>query len=381
MLFRSMVTTPWFDHEIPMTEAAEIGTRKVIAEHSTIGIVITTDGTITDIERENYIEAEDRVIRELLAIGKPFVVLVNSAAPYSEKAQRVREEISQRYGVTCLSVNCLELSEQDITEIMKAVLFEFPVSEVGIYLPAWVDALPTEHPIKSGVYNAIRESSNNLYRIRDASAAVLAMSGQEAVESAVIKEINLGNGVIIAKIELPRELFYKTLSEQSGFDVGDDGDLMSLLTEMSVIKSEYDRIKDALSDVKSKGYGIVMPSMEEMELEEPEIVKHGGRYSVRLKASAPSIHMIKARIETEVSPAVGGERSSEDMINYLLQAFEGDIQKIWSSNLFGKSLNEIAAESLNAKIKKMPEDAQAKLQETLQRIINEGSGGLICIIL
>jgi len=376
-----MVTTPWFDHEIPMTEAAEIGTRKVIAEHSTIGIVITTDGTITDIERENYIEAEDRVIRELLAIGKPFVVLVNSAAPYSEKAQRVREEISQRYGVTCLSVNCLELSEQDITEIMKAVLFEFPVSEVGIYLPAWVDALPTEHPIKSGVYNAIRESSNNLYRIRDASAAVLAMSGQEAVESAVIKEINLGNGVIIAKIELPRELFYKTLSEQSGFDVGDDGDLMSLLTEMSVIKSEYDRIKDALSDVKSKGYGIVMPSMEEMELEEPEIVKHGGRYSVRLKASAPSIHMIKARIETEVSPAVGGERSSEDMINYLLQAFEGDIQKIWSSNLFGKSLNEIAAESLNAKIKKMPEDAQAKLQETLQRIINEGSGGLICIIL
>jgi len=379
--FPRMVTTPWFDHEIPMTEAAEIGTRKVIAEHSTIGIVITTDGTITDIERENYIEAEDRVIRELLAIGKPFVVLVNSAAPYSEKAQRVREEISQRYGVTCLSVNCLELSEQDITEIMKAVLFEFPVSEVGIYLPAWVDALPTEHPIKSGVYNAIRESSNNLYRIRDASAAVLAMSGQEAVESAVIKEINLGNGVIIAKIELPRELFYKTLSEQSGFDVGDDGDLMSLLTEMSVIKSEYDRIKDALSDVKSKGYGIVMPSMEEMELEEPEIVKHGGRYSVRLKASAPSIHMIKARIETEVSPAVGGERSSEDMINYLLQAFEGDIQKIWSSNLFGKSLNEIAAESLNAKIKKMPEDAQAKLQETLQRIINEGSGGLICIIL
>ena len=244
-----------------------------------------------------------------------------------------------------------------------------------------MDALPTEHPIKSGVYNAIRESSNNLYRIRDASAAVLAMSGQEAVESAVIKEINLGNGVIIAKIELPRELFYKTLSEQSGFDVDDDGDLMSLMTEMSVIKSEYDRIKDALSDVKTKGYGIVMPSMDEMELEEPEIVKHGGRYSVRLKASAPSIHMIKARIETEVSPAVGGERSSEDMINYLLQAFEGDIQRIWSSNLFGKSLNEIAGESLNTKIKKMPEDAQAKLQETLQRIINEGSGGLICIIL
>ena len=339
--FPRMVTTPWFDHEIPMTEAAEIGTRKVIAEHSTIGIVITTDGTITDIERENYIEAEDRVIKELMAIGKPFVVLVNSAAPYSEMAQRVREEISQRYGVTCLSVNCLELNERDITEIIKAVLFEFPISEVGIYLPAWVDALPTEHPIKSGVYNAIRESSNNLYRIRDASAAVQCRGRKRwKVRS---KEINLGNGVIIAKIELPRELFYKTLSEQSGFDVDDDGDLMSLMTEMSVIKSEYDRIKDALSDVKTKGYGIVMPSMDEMELEEPEIVKHGGRYSVRLKASAPSIHMIKAWIETEVSPAVGGERSSEDMINYLLQAFEGDIQRIWSSNLSAKSLNEIAA--------------------------------------
>jgi len=379
--FPRMVTTPWFDHEIPMTEAAEIGTRKVIAEHSTIGIVITTDGTITEIGRENYIEAEDRVIRELLAIGKPFVVLVNSAAPYSENAQGVREEISQRYGVTCLAVNCLELSERDITEIIKAVLFEFPISELGIYLPAWVDALPTEHPIKSGVYNAIRESASNVYRIKDASAAVLAMSGQEAVESAVIKEINLGNGMIIAKIELPRELFYKTLSEQSGFEVADDGDLMSLLTEMSVVKSEYDRIKDALNDVKTKGYGIVMPSMDEMELEEPEIVKHGGRYSVRLKASAPSIHMIKAKIETEVTPAVGGEHSSEDMINYLLQAFEGDIQKIWNSNLFGKSLEEIAGESLNTKIKKMPEDAQAKLQETLQRIINEGSAGLICIIL
>lgn len=379
--FPRMVTTPWFDHEIPMTEAAEIGTRKVIAEHSTIGIVMTTDGTITDIEREAYIEAEDRVIRELMAIGKPFLVLVNSVAPYSEKAQRVREEISQRYGITCLSVNCLELNERDITEIIKAVLFEFPISEVGIYLPAWVDALPTEHPIKSGVYNAIKESSINLYRIRDASNAVSAMSGQEAVESAVIKEVNLGNGVIIAKIDLPRELFYDTLSEQSGFEVGDDGDLMSLLTEMSGIKTEYDRIKDALNDVKTRGYGIVMPSIDDMRLEEPEIVKHGGRYSVRLKASAPSIHMIMANIETEVSPAVGGERSSEDMINYLLQAFEGDTQKIWSSNIFGKSLNEIAGEGLNSKIKKMPEDAQAKLQETLQRIINEGSGGLICIIL
>ena len=376
-----MVTTPWFDHEIPMEEAAEIGTRKVIAEHSTIGIVITTDGTITEIDREAYLDAEDRVIRELQEIGKPFLVLVNSAAPGSERALRVREEISSRYGVTCMAVNCLELKEQDITEIIKSVLFEFPLCEMGIYLPPWVDALPTEHPIKSGVYNAIFESSQNLYKIRDVSAAVSAMSGLDTIDSASVMEINLGNGIVIARIDLPRELFYFTLSERSGFEVRDDGDLMSLLTEMSGIKVEYDRIKDALHDVKTKGYGIVLPSIDEMLLEEPEIIKRGGRYIVRLKASAPSIHMIMANIETEVTPAVGGERSSEDMISYLLQAFEGDTQKIWSSNIFGKSLNEIAGEGLNSKIKKMPDDVQGKLQDALQRIVNEGGGGLICIIL
>ncbi len=376
-----MVTTPWFDYEIPISEAAEIGTRKVINDHSTIGIVVTTDGTITEIGREAYLDAEDRVIRELMNIGKPFLVLLNSAAPHSEKAMRIRDEISQKYGVTCMAVNCLELGEQDISNIIKSVLYEFPLSEMGIYLPPWVDALPAGHPIKSGIYDAIRACSQNMYRIRDVNDAVSGMANQESVENAAIIEINLGSGTVYARIELPRELFYSTLSERSGFTVRDDGDLMSLLSEMSGIKTDYDRIKDALSDVRTKGYGIVMPTMEELRLEEPEIVKRGGRYCVRLKASAPSIHMIMANIETEVSPAVGGEHSSEDMINYLLQAFEGDTSKIWSSNLFGKSLNEIAGEGLYSKIKRMPEDAQGKLQETLQRIINEGGGGLICIIL
>ncbi len=376
-----MVTTPWFDHEIPMGEAAEIGTRKVIAEHSTIGIVITTDGTITDIPREAYLEAEERVIRELQEIGKPFLVLVNSANPGSERALRVREELSSKYGVTCMAVNCLELNDQDITEIIKLVLFEFPVSEMGIYLPPWVDALPMGHPIKSGVYNAIMECSQNLYRIRDVSDAVTAMGSLDNIDYANVQEINLGNGMIIARIDLPRGLFYDTLSERSGFEIRDDGDLMLLLSEMSGVMYEYNRVKDALNDVKTRGYGIVMPSPEDMVLEEPEIVKRGGRYCVRLKASAPSIHMISANLETEVSPAIGGEHSSEDMINYLMQAFEGDTSKIWNSNIFGKSLNELAIDSLYLKVTKMPEDVQGKLQDTLERIVNEGGGGLICIIL
>lgn len=376
-----MVTTPWFDHEIPMGEAAEIGTRKVIAEHSTIGIVITTDGTITDIPREAYLEAEERVIRELQEIGKPFLVLVNSANPGSERALRVREELSSKYGVTCMAVNCLELNDQDITEIIKLVLFEFPVSEMGIYLPPWVDALPMGHPIKSGVYNAIMECSQNLYRIRDVSDAVTAMGSLDNIDYANVQEINLGNGMIIGRIDLPRGLFYDTLSERSGFEIRDDGDLMLLLSEMSGVMYEYNRVKDALNDVKTRGYGIVMPSPEDMVLEEPEIVKRGGRYCVRLKASAPSIHMISANLETEVSPAIGGEHSSEDMINYLMQAFEGDTSKIWNSNIFGKSLNELAIDSLYLKVTKMPEDVQGKLQDTLERIVNEGGGGLICIIL
>lgn len=376
-----MVTTPWFDYDIPLTEAAELGTRKVISEHSTIGIVITTDGTITDIERQNYVDAENRVIRELKEIGKPFVVIINSANPTSERAQKLRAELAEKHGVTCLVKNCMTLDKDDITGILKSVLYEFPVAEIGLYLPAWVNALPLEHPLKKAVYANIRQSLNDTYKIRDVEPAINALGKKEPINLVAIREMDLGTGVVNAAVELPHELFYKTLSEQSGLDVRDDGDLISLLSQLSKIKREYDRIDAALQDVRARGYGIVMPSREELRLEEPEIVRQGGRYGVRLKASAPSIHMIMANIETEVSPAVGGERSSEDIINFLLQEFEGDVGKIWESNIFGKSLYDIAGEGLNAKIKKMPEETQAKLQEMLQRIVNEGSNGLICIIL
>ncbi|HIW94459.1 MAG TPA: stage IV sporulation protein A [Candidatus Flavonifractor merdipullorum] len=376
-----MVTTPWFDYEIPMTEAAEVGTRKVIAEHSTIGIVITTDGTITDIPREDYLEAEERVITELKELGKPFLVVLNSAQPHSERARAIQADLSARYDVSCVCVNCLELDEKAVTDIIKGVLYEFPVKELDLFLPPWVDALAYDHPIKSALYQAIREGAQGMRRIRDVESAVASMGACERFSSARVTGISLGTGLATAVLELPRSLFYETISQQSGFTIHDDGDLLGLLTELAHVKSDYDKVADALAEVRETGYGIVIPSTDELVLEEPEIVRQGGRYGVRLKASAPSIHMIRADIETEVSPIVGNEKQSEEMIHYLLQEFEGDTKAIWQSNIFGKSFHELVSEDLNTKLKRMPDDARAKLQETLQRILNEGSGGLICIIL
>jgi stage IV sporulation protein A len=376
-----MVTTPWFDHEIPMTQAAELGTRKVIAEHCTIGIVVTTDGTITDIPREDYLEAEERVISELRELGKPFLVLLNSAYPNSDKARAIREEIAQRYDVTCVCVNCMELEEGAVTDIIRGVLYEFPIRELDLFLPPWVDALPLEHPIKSQLYAAVRAGAERLQRVRDVGACVDAMGQCDAISRAGVTAMDLGTGVAQAELELPRSLFYDTLSQQSGFQVRDDGDLMTLLSGLAEMKNSYDRVAQALEQVKETGYGIVMPDTDELTLEEPEIVRQGGRYGVRLRASAPSIHMLRADIQTEVSPIMGTEKQSEEMVRSLLQEFEGDPSKIWQSNIFGKSLYELVGEDLTAKLDRMPEDARAKLRETLQRIINEGSGGLICIIL
>ena len=303
-----MVTTPWYDHEIPMTEAAEIGTRKVISEHSTIGIVITTDGTVADIPREDYLEAEERVIRELQELGKPFIVLLNSADPKSERAAAIGKDIASRYTVNCMPVNCLELGEQDVADILKAVLYEFPMQELDLFLPPWVDALPADHPIKSGLYAAVRSSSENLHHIREVDAVVNTLGSCENISSANITGIDLGTGIAAVKLHLPRELFYRTLSEQSGFTVADDGDLMSLLTTLSSVKTEYDKVAGALKDVRETGYGIVIPGIEELHLEEPEIVKQGGRYGVRLKASAPSIHITwnKQKFKNDQQPEPPG---------------------------------------------------------------------------
>lgn len=376
-----MVTTPWFDHEIPMTQAAEYGTKKVITDHSTIGIVITTDGTVTDISREEYLEAEERVIGELKALGKPFVVLLNSANPYGERAQTIQADIAERYQVTCLAVNCLTLDENAVTDIIRGVLCEFPMKQVNLYLPSWVDVLPFDHPIKSKLYTAIREETAQMQRLRDAEAAVMALGDREGISSSVLNKMDMGSGVVTATIDLPRNLFYTTVSEQCGLTIRDDGDLIDQLTHMAAMKRNYEKVESALAEVDSTGYGIVMPDTTEMVLEEPEIVKQGGRYGVRLRASAPSIHMIRADIKTEVSPIMGSEKQSEEMVDYLLRQFEGDTSKIWDSNIFGRSFYELVGDDLQGKLKRMPEDAREKLRDTLQRIINEGSGGLICIIL
>ena len=376
-----MVSTPWLDTEIPMIQAAEIGTKKVISDHSTIGLVITTDGTITEFDRQSYIEPEQRVINELLEIGKPFLVVVNSIEPNGELAKSVCGEITSTYGVTCIAANCMELDEDAIGNIVRSVLYEFPVGQLDLFMPSWVDALPKEHPMKAELYSTILDSTGAMKKVKDIDGAVAAMAECENITGAQVTHIDLGSGIAAARLDVPRELFYQTIGEESGFEIADDGDLMKLLTELAVVNNEYKKIESALNSVKETGYGIVTPTNDELSLEPPEIVRQGGRYGVRLKASAPSIHMIKANIQTEVSPIVGSERQSEDLVHFLLSEFDSDPDKIWQSNIFGKSLYDLVSEGLSAKLKKMPADAQNKLQDTLQRIINEGSGGLICIIL
>ena len=376
-----MVMTPWFDHEVPMTEAAEYGTQKVITDHSTIGIVITTDGTVADIPREDYLDAEERVITELKALGKPFIVLLNSANPHSERALTLQADISEKYNVTCLAVNCLTLDEGMVSDIIRGVLHEFPMRQMDLYLPSWVDTLPFEHPIKSQLYDIIRENTSTVQRLLDVESAVAAMGEHPDISMAMLNRMEMGSGIVTVTLELPRELFYATVSEQCGLTIRDDGDLISQLTQLAGMKRSYQKVEQALAEVETSGYGIVVPDPDEMVLEEPEIVKQGGRYGVKLKASAPSIHMMRADIKTEVSPIMGTEKQSEEMVDFLLRQFEGDTSRIWDSNMFGRSFQELVGEDLQGKLKRMPEDAREKLRETLQRIINEGSGGLICIIL
>lgn len=376
-----MVHTPWFPQEIPMAEAAEIGTRKVIAEHATIGIVITTDGTITDLPREAYPEAEGRVIEELKALGKPFLILLNSAHPQGEAAQKLRAKLAEQYDVTCLAVSCLDLDQQAVTEIIQAVLYEFPLEELQLFLPDWVETLPTEHPVRTALFQAIRAQAGKLVRIRDVKPAVAAMGQCELVTGASVTRMKLGSGCCQARLELPRSLFYDTLSQQTGFALHSDGELLALLERLAVVQAEHQKVAAAMEEVRATGYGIVIPEAEELELEQPEIIKQGGRYGVRLRAKAPSIHMIRADIQAEVSPIVGSEKQSEDMLGFLLEEFEGAPEKIWQSNIFGRSFHELINEDLATKLKHMPEDAREKMRLTLERILNEGSGGLICIIL
>ena len=376
-----MVSTPWNSEQIPMRDAAEIGTRKVISEHSTIGLVVTTDGSVTDIPRSEYEEAEKRVVEELKAIDKPFIILLNSENPDAEETRKLKEELSTRYGVTCIAVNCLTLDEPEISEILKKVLFEFPVSELCVKIPGWVRELPKEHEIKTKLYDSLWESAKKSKKINDIEQCVRELSLCKDIERVKMDNMDLGSGKVTVDVCLPRELFYSALSKQSGFEINGDGDLLPLLTRLKTVNEEYERIENALNRARDTGYGIVMPQSEEMRLEEPEIVKHGNSYGVKLRASAPSIHMLRADITTEVSPVVGSEKQSEELVASLLSEFENDPIKIWDTNIFGKSLYELVNDGLHNKLHRMPEDARARLSETIERIINESCTGLICIII
>lgn len=376
-----MVKTPWSDDEMPFEKAAEIGTKKVIQEHSTIGILVTTDGSITDIPRDDYIEAEERVVRELQELNKPFIILLNSNSPYSESTKELAAQLEEKYQTTVIPTDCLNLELEDINDIFSKILYEFPIERININFPKWADRLDESHWVKKELYSEIKDACTDLKTLKNVDSMISKLQKTEVISHTVLDEIKLGTGEVNVTISLIDELFYKIITEISGVTIANEGDLFATITEFSRTKKEYDKIAYALEEVKAKGYGIVTPSMEELILDEPEMVKQGSRYGVKLKAKAPSIHMIRADIETEVSPIVGSEKQSEELVSYLLSEFENDPKKIWESNIFGKSLHELVNEGLQNKLCRMPEDAQGKLQETLERIVNEGSGGLICIIL
>lgn len=376
-----MVRTPWQDEPMPFIQAAEMGTHKVITEHSTIGMLVTTDGTIGDIPRESYIEAEERVVKELRAIGKPFALILNSAAPTSESAVALAYELESKYQAPVALVSCMDLDAEDIKHILELVLHEFPVSQIGISLPDWVNALDEKHKIRVSILESIRECADTVRKTGEIKQAFSKITENQFVKACSFDLINLGNGCASISLSLEDDLYYQVMSELTGLEINGEQQLIELMKELAQIKFEYDKVSAALKNANECGYGIVMPTVQDLRLEEPEIVKQNGGYGVRLRASAQSIHMIRANIETEISPIVGTEQQSEDLVRYMLREFEEDPVRIWESNMFGKTLHELVNEGLHTKLEHMPEDSRERLSQTLEKIINEGSNGLICIIL
>ncbi len=376
-----MVKTPWFEEAVPFNMAAELGTRKVIAEHSTVGLVVTTDGSVTDIPREEYAAAEERVISELQALGKPFAVLLNCVRPESPSAQALANTLEEQYHAPVMAVNCLELDEETIRQMLSALLEMFPLRQVNVETAGWLPALEQGHWLKTAVFDRVRQAAAGLVLMRDAAAMVQQLQDCEYLQEAVISRKAPGVGCVDLRLTLDPALFYRILGEETGLEIHSESELFPVLLELSRMRKEYEKIRPALEEAKATGYGIIMPEADELTLEEPEMIKQGGRYGVRLRASAPSMHIMRAGIQTTVSPIVGSERQSEELVMYLLREFEENPAKIWDSNIFGKSLHELVNEGLHNKLYKMPPEARMKLQETLERVINEGCSGLICFIL
>lgn len=376
-----MVRTPWRDEPMPFVEAAELGTYKVITEHATIGMLVTTDGSIGDISRENYVDAEERIVHELREMGKPFAVILNSAKPTSDNAIALAYELEAKYQAPVALVSCMELDAEDIRHILELVLHEFPATEVRISMPEWTTALEPAHRIRQSLMADIHKCASRVHKVGDIKDAFADLGANEYIKNASLDEINLGNGCARVSVSMADGLYYEVISELTGFEIDGEESLIELLKGLSEMKERYDRVSAALDEAESRGYGIVMPNIGDLTLAEPEIVKQAGGYGVRLKASAQSIHMIRANIETEINPIVGTEQQSENIVKFMLNEFEEDPTKIWESNMFGKTLYELVNDGLHTKLENMPEASRTKLSETLERIINEGSSGLICIIL
>ena len=376
-----LVSTPWSQEAMTFEKAAEIGTKKVIRDHSTLGIVILTDGSVTGIDRKSYLSAEERVISELKSLNKPFAVVLNTLDPYSESTDLLRAELEEKYNVPIVPLNVLAMDEEDIESVMETVLYDFPLNEIRINLPKWVEGLERNHWIKNNIIFTLKQSIAEIGKLRDINSIVEGFSELEFLEDTEVDNVELGEGVISIDLTAKQDLFYNVLEEKSGFKIDGDHQLLNLVTKLSRVKNEYDKIESALYDAKTKGYGVVAPSLDELSLEEPEIIKQGKQYGIKLKANAPSLHIIKADISTEVSPIVGNQTQGEEMIKYLLDTFEENPSELWGSNMFGKSLNDLVKEQLQSKLYTMPEEIRVKIQKTLKKIINEGSMNIITILL
>ena len=376
-----MVKTPWNDEEMPFRQAAELGTKKVIDDHSTVGVLVTTDGSIGDIPREDYAEAEERVAAALNAAGKPYIILLNTTEPGSASSSALAASLSQKYGAPAVAVDCAVMDENTVKGLLATLLFEFPVREIHVDLPGWLRGLERDNWLRCAVFSAIRERAKDVAKIREVQDMLPSLSDSEYVDAADLSGMDLGTGRADVRISLQPGLFYRILTEKSGIELRDERGLMECVCELARSKTDYDRIGKAYEDVLERGYGIVMPTMEELSLEEPEIVRQSGKYGIRLKASAPSIHMMRVRTTAEVTPIVGSEQQSEELVTYLLKEFEESPNKIWDSNIFGKSVSDLVNEGLHNKLCRMPEKARLKVGETVEKIINDGCNGLICIIL
>ncbi|MBO0999138.1 stage IV sporulation protein A [Bacillus sp. SD075] len=376
-----MIHTPWYEEPIPFNEAAEIGTRKVIQDHSTLGVVVTTDGSIGEIPRSDYLEAEERVVEELKEVGKPFIMIVNSVQPHHPNTVALRESLQEKYDIPVLAMSVEGMRESDVYSVLREALYEFPVLEVNVNLPSWVMVLREDHWLRESYQEAVKETVKDIKRLRDVDRVVGQFNEFEFIDRAALAGIEMGQGVAEIDLYAPDELYDDILKEIVGVEIRGKDHLLSLMQDFAYAKAEYDQVADALRMVKQTGYGVAAPSLNDMSLDEPEIIRQGARFGVRLKAVAPSIHMIKVDVESEFSPIIGTEKQSEELVRYLMQDFEDNPLSIWNSDIFGRSLSSYVREGIQVKLAMMPDNARYKLKETLERIINEGSGGLIAIIL